>query len=281
MADVTVGVVVETGARANFDDDAPVSQWPVAISASPDDRGYALGFPSGRIVNYYFVHGLGSGSQGGVQLIADPDSGGAFAIKRFNSEKDAEKELVWVGNPDVELSMVPAVALTLESTGEPVVLMRVGTPLNDAYSEIPRDSPDRLVVAEAVAAAVEDLERMLIDMGAVYTDVTPKNLLVVPVPDRPTAVRIMFMDYGGLCSIGYDGHCPLPIGFIPPETWKRAARGYNFNTEQATDASRFWGAKVGDYLLGDVEPSDRLRRHLSAEPERRFAVTPAKRPRHG
>jgi serine/threonine protein kinase len=280
MSDVTVGVVVDTGVPANFDDDAPIKQWPIAISASDDGRGYALGFNSGKVIDYHLVHDLGGGSQGGVKLIADASSGQAFALKLFRSPKDAQKELRWVGNPEVELSMVPAVALMMESTKEHVVLMRIGTPLNDAYSDIPKDSSDRLQVAETIASAVADLERMLIDMGVVYTDVKPDNILAIPVEGRSTAVRLVFMDYGGLCSASGKEECLFTIGYVPPEMWKRAAHGYTFDNDQAMYASRFWGGKIGDYLLGDNDPSDRLKRFVASDPETRFAKSPHKRTRY-
>jgi hypothetical protein len=256
-----VGIVIDAAPpKAPFPPEYyEVDKWPTKIKYHNKER-LTLHFGK-QTIEYVVDRFLGEGTFGYVSLVIpkyEGDDYPAYAYKRFfKVDAEARLEIKFVNDPRTRGIMVPAKAF-----GGNSVLMQLGIEVRDA--KIGRINPEQ--VGDDVASAVYALEKKLIKRGLIYTDMKSANVLAVPTPGVPDLARIMFADYGGLCSVK-DKSCVYTY-MLPERVRSQYQFGWSDN-DKAELAARYWAGLVGMQVKGGRKYNEILspenRKNMSAQ----------------
>lgn len=165
-------------------------------------------------VKYTLHRKVGKGAFGTVNVYRQtdrPDLPQDLAVKEFKTHNDStrdEMRLVSIrdggrrnGALDAAFKAMQAVMMPATFPfGSSAIIMRRGVDLRKVIGD-PDMVPEEQVfdVCANIAIATYVLQLELMQGGLVYTDVKPENLALVRTHDD--AVALVFIDYGGLCSI--------------------------------------------------------------------------------
>lgn len=240
-----VGVVVDSAKpKLAFPEDwYDVPKWPTRVAARFSGDSFDFLYPGGDRVVYKVGRVLGEGTFGRVSIVHPLSTDNrkrwpAFALKEFfKMNNDVALELEFTRNPKFRDVMVPAKVIGNK------VLMQLGVEIRDADLARGRDGAK---VSDAVATAVFQMQKKLIDRGYIYTDMKAGNVLAMPVAGSPRKARVVFADYGGLCPIK-ERDCIYT--YMLPERGRDWEFGFD-SKEDAKKAARWWAGLVGLQVSG-------------------------------
>jgi hypothetical protein len=256
-----VGVIIPMPYNVTFEHPGlsyNITRWPDYIVVNKDGammvRSVTMTF--GRTTKRFDAYYVGSGSFGRVWLVKNEKK--IFALKEFMhypyGKDKIDDELRWVQDERVKDVMVPAKVYTIndgpfdngdENNPERVLLMQLGDTPDTLF--VPRQPPyhdlsdeDDLFydgMVDAVTQGVFEMQKKLILHDIVYSDVKDEN--VVFVPYGRNKVRMMFIDYGGLCFFKKKSEQCIRT-YTPPE-----GAGPFRHKQQARQAAKWWSAMIG------------------------------------